>query len=121
MREVAAALALAYADGVPLHPAGSPLASAALSASAVRAALQGRAGVPATVDGPEEIELSEASATGERPEAAEAFGVWHRFDEAVRRRYPGRAADRLLTAMHADTPFETMPLQGFVALLVRAS
>jgi 2-methylcitrate dehydratase len=121
--ELEAALALALADGVPLHSPGTPVASAALASSAIRAALQGRGGVPAMpgVLGMPAFE----GLTLREPEIAsppgDAFATWHRFDDAVRRRFPEKAAARLLAAIHSDVPIETLAVQSFVAALVRAS
>jgi 2-methylcitrate dehydratase len=130
--ELAAALALAFAEGLAPHEPGSPRACAVAASAAVRIALLARAGAP----GPAHIlthpvtGLQDALLGGgvitlrEAPPAETArdpLVAWHRFELAVRGRFNERQATRVLAAVHADAVLEGLPLQSFVALLVRPS
>jgi 2-methylcitrate dehydratase len=138
--ESEAAVSLAFAEGLaPLDgsDAGTRARSCAAAASAgVRTALFARAGAPglprivssrpggfeASLLGGGQVSLDDtpAPAPASAP-PADPLLVWHRFDGAVRHRFNARQAERLLGAIHADAPLETMPVQTFVAALVRPS
>jgi 2-methylcitrate dehydratase PrpD len=132
--EVAAALSLAFAEGLAPHEQGSARACAAAACAGVRVALLARAGAPplprilsSRPDGLEARLLGGAAITLRDWPASPAavprdlLSIWHRFELAVRQRYNERQAVRVLATLHADAPFELQPLQSFVALLVRAS
>jgi hypothetical protein len=134
--EAEAAVSLAFAEGLaPLDgsDAGTRARACAAAATAgVRSALFARAGAPglprivssrpggfeASLLAGGHMTLADAAMTppGARPDP---LLVWHRFEESVRRRFKPRQAERLLANIHADAPLEAMPVQSFVAALVR--
>ena len=136
--EAEAAVSLAFAEGLaPLDSsdAGTRARScAAAAASGVRTALFARAGAPglprivsSRPGGFEASLLGGGRMTLDAPDPSPLVArarpdpllVWHRFGEAVRRRFKPRQAERLLASIHAEAPLEAMPLQTFVAALVR--
>lgn len=129
---VAAALSLAFAEGLAPHDGHLARACAAAAWSGVRVALLAHNGAP-----PMPRVLSnrpagfEAALLGGRPvtlapegqaplaPAHEELSTWHRFEQAVQQRFPARQATKVLAAVNAAAPLEAMPLQAFVARLVR--
>jgi hypothetical protein len=108
---VATTLALA-ATG----PAPQDVAAAAFAA--LRAALLARAGVLPAGDA--------RLALHDQPLAAPAAAldeaaVWRRFELAVAARFPARQVPRLLAAVGPNVDLAALPLQRFVAALVRAA
>lgn len=138
--ESAAAVSLAFGEGLaPLDgsDAGARARSCAAAAAAgVRMALFARAGAPglprilstrpggfeASLLGGGRVELLDAPSAGVAVASAapvDPLLAWHRFDGAVRRRFSARQAERLLGVVHDAAPLETLPVQTFVAALVR--
>jgi hypothetical protein len=107
---VATTLALAAAGPAPQDAAAAAFA-------ALRAALLARAGVRAA--GAARLALPDPPAT---PAVAfDEAAAWRRFELAVGARFPARQAPRLLAAVGPTTDIAAMPLQRFVAALVRAA
>jgi hypothetical protein len=53
--------------------------------------------------------------------ANDELSTWHRFELAVRQRFNARQAPKLLAAINPTAALDALPLQTFVAQLVRAS
>lgn len=133
--EIAAALSLAFADGIAPHDGETARACAAAASGGVRAALLVRAGAPpvphvltsrpagfqAALLGGATITLAEPPPPALPSFATDELSTWHRFELAVRGHFKEKQALRLLAALNATAPFEELALQSFVAQLVRAS
>jgi 2-methylcitrate dehydratase len=132
--EVACALSLAFAEGLAPTGDDGARACAAAASTALRVALLARAGaapipnilsvrphgLEASLLGGGEIVLR-PGAGSPVTSSEDPLLVWHRFELAVRARFNERQAARLLAAVHTEAALEAMPLQSFVALLVRPS
>lgn len=132
---IAGSLSLAFGEGVTPHDGTMERACAAAASAGVRSALLARAGAPpmprvltarpggfeATLLGGESIALDPPPPPGPPEDAPEPLAAWHRFGLAVEARYPAKQAARLLGALQAETALAQMPVQSFVAHLVRAA